>query len=360
MVLRGDGRWVAGGAAAARFGAGELSAMLARNAASLAPHLLPAGRRDGPHWRCGGVDGAPGRSLAIHLHGARAGRWNDFSTGEAGDALDLVKAVLFRGDTRAAMGWARAWLGIADGEAPPAPARRAPKPSDGAPNDDAAARRRRAQALFLAAPASISGTPALAYLAGRGIALEELARQPAALRFHGGCWCNEAGRPLPAMLAAITDGAGRHVGTHRTWLAPDGSGGWRKAPLRAPKKTLGPYAGGFIDLWRGASGKPLRVALAGEAVALAEGIETALSVAVACPELRVLSAVASSNMARVELPAAVARVVLCAENDTENPKPAALLMRAADRFAAEGREVRIARPPVGKDFNDTLQAGPAA
>jgi hypothetical protein len=26
-----------------------------------------------------------------------------------------------------------------------------------------------------------------------------------------------------------------------------------------------------------------------------------------------------------------------------------------DHFAAEGRAVRIARPPIGKDFNDTLQ-----
>lgn len=343
---------------AARIGARELSAMLAANMAALAPHLLPAGRRDGPHWRCGGVDGAAGQSLAIHLHGERAGVWHDFSTGEAGDALDLAAAVLFRGDTRAAMDWARAWLGIADGKAPPPPARKPPDAAARPPDADEAARRRKALALFLEAAASIAGTPAAAYLAGRGIALHELARQPAALRFHRECWCGEAGRPLPAMLAAITDGAGRHVGTHRTWLAPDDAGGWRKAPLRDPKKTLGPYAGGFIPLWRGASGKPLRAAPAGETVALAEGIETGLSVALACPELRVLAAVALPNMARVALPAAVARVVLCADNDAGNPKAGELLTRAAERFAAEGRDVRVAHPPVGKDFNDTLRAGP--
>jgi hypothetical protein len=120
--------------------------------------------------------------------------------------------------------------------------------------------------------------------------------------------------------------------------------------------TLGSYAGGFIPLWRGASGKPLRDAPPGEAVAIAEGIETALSVALACPELRVLASVALPNMARLVLPATVARVVLCRDNDDHNPKAGELLMRAAARFAAEGREVRIARPPVGKDFNDTLRA----
>ena len=341
---------------AARIGAADLSAMLASSAARLAPELLPTGRRDGPHWRCGGVDGTPGQSLAIHLHGDKAGVWHDFSTGEAGDALDLVAAVLFRGDTRAAISWARRWLGVTDGTAPPPPVRRAPAAVAAVPDADEAQRRRKALALFLSAAPGIAGSPADAYLAGRGIILAELARQPAALRFHPECWCGEAGRPLPAMLAAITDGTGQHVGTHRTWLALDAASTWRKAPLRDPKKTLGPYAGGFIPLWRGASGKPLRQAPAGETVALAEGIETALSVALACPELRVLAAVALPNMARVILPASVAQVILCADNDADNPKADAMLARAADRFAAEGRDVRIARPPVGKDFNDTLRA----
>lgn len=158
------------------------------------------------------------------------------------------------------------------------------------------------------------------------------------------------------MLAAITTAQGAHVGTHRTWLAQDAEGVWRKAPLRDPKKTFGPYAGGFIPLARGMSGRPMREAPEGDAVAVAEGIETALSVAIACPSLRVVAAVALPNMGRINLPPAVSRVILCADNDDDNPKAGELLRRAADRFASEGREVRIARPPVGKDFNDTLRA----
>jgi hypothetical protein len=330
--------------------------MLAANVPALAAHLLPAGHRDGGHWRCGGVDGSPGQSLALHLHGDKAGVWHDFATGETGDALDLVAAVLFRGNTRDAMGWARRWLGVGSGTAPPPAPRRAPEPVQASPGADDAAKRRKALALFLSGQERIAGTPAGEYLAARGILLAELARQPRALRFHPECWCGEIGRPLPALLAAITDGAGEHVGTHRTWLARDGDGMWGKAPLRDAKKTLGRYAGGFIPLWRGASGKPLREAPIGETVAIAEGIETALSVALACPELRIIAAVALANMGSVILPAAVARVILCADNDDDNPKAAALLDRAAERFSAEGRDVRIARPPVGKDFNDTLRA----
>lgn len=339
--------------------AADLSAMLAANVPMLAAHVLPGGHRDGGHWRCGGVDGSPGQSLALHLHGDKAGVWHDFATGETGDALDLVAAVLFRGSTRDAMAWARQWLAVGDSTASPPP-RKAPEAVQASASADDAARRRKALALFLSGQERIAGTPAAEYLAARGIMLAELTRQPRALRFHPECWCQEAGRLLPAMLAAIIDGAGEHVGTHRTWLGREGEGAWGKAPLRDPKKTLGRYAGGFIPLWRGASGKPLREAPAGEVVAMAEGIETALSVVLACPELRIIAAVALANMGSVVLPPAVTRVILCADNDDENPKATALLDRAAVRFVAEGRDVRIARPPVGKDFNDTLRAEPPA
>ena len=61
-------------------------------------------------------------------------------------------------------------------------------------------------------------------------------------------------------------------------------------------------------------------------------------------------------MPSVALPPAVRHVILCADNDGGNAGAAALLQRAVDRFAAEGRTVRIARSPFGKDFNDCLAA----
>jgi DNA primase len=67
--------------------------------------------------------------------------------------------------------------------------------------------------------------------------------------------------------------------------------------------------------------------------------------------------VSLANMARLDLPPAITTVILCADNDTGNDQTAGLVQRAADRFAAEGRAVRIARAPAGKDFNDTLRAG---
>jgi hypothetical protein len=337
--------------------AAELARMLAAQALRLAAELLPNGRREGDEWRVGSIHGEPGRSMAVHLTGPKAGVWCDFASGQAGDALDLVAAVLFAGDMRQAVAWARRWLGLGHDAPRTTPAERqaADERREAEAAREAEARRRAAVRLFLDGHECIANTPAGDYLAARGINLAELGRQPRCLRFHPSAWCAEAGTRLPALLAAITDADGRHVATHRTWLARDASGAWGKAPLRDPKKTLGSYAGGCIRLWRGATGRSLSDAQPGEAVAIAEGIENGLTIATACAELRVLAAVSLVNMSRLILPPQITTVILCADDDSGNLAATALLAAAAERFAREGRAVRIARPPQGfKDMNDAL------
>ena len=332
--------------------AGDIARALARAADGLARELLPAGRRSSGLWRAGGVDGAPGQSLALHLSGPRAGKWTDYATGEFGDCLDLVAAVLFRGDRRAALDWARGWLGL-DAGRPVAEARQPPlSPPAVVDQRDVQRRQAAALAMFLHAQPLLAGTPAAAYLAARGIDLALLARQPRALRFAPRLWQPEARRELPALVAAVCLGSD-HVATHRTWLCQAPDGRWVKAHVGTPKMSLGPVAGGVIPLARGASGRPLRDAPDGEVVVIGEGIETCLSIALACPELRVLAAVSLPNMARVALPPSIAAVILAADNDVK--VPAQNQLRAAvRRFAEEGRKVRIARSPVGNDFNDAL------
>lgn len=336
--------------------------MLGKRAADLVPSLLPNGVREGAEWRVGSLLGERGRSLAVRLVGDRAGVWADFASGESGDCLDLVAAIKFAGEMKPALTWSRAWLGLKVAPADDRPLsqiRPTPSPAETAPAIDAEAEARRgaARRMFLAAQAELRDTPAAAYLAGRGLDLAELGRQPRCLRFAPSLPNRESGRSWPAMLAAINNLKGEHVATHRTWLAWDAlRKKWTKAPLRDPKMTLGSYVGGAIRIWRGASGRPLSQAPQGETVALAEGAETSLSIALAYPELRVLCAVSLANMARVELPPAVQTVLLCADNDMDNPAADRAMRRAIDRFTSSGLTVRVARPPAGvKDFNDLLQ-----
>lgn len=335
--------------------AAEISRALARQIDRLAPELLPSGKRKGAYWTCGSIDNEPGGSLFIHLHGQKAGHWQDAATGEFGDALDLVASALHRGDKKAAYRWALSWLGLS-GDRPQTVQRPAPQQrARAASQDDGAERMRRyAQSIWLHAQASLVHTPAADYLAGRGIDLAQLGRQPRALRFHPGLPHSFSGRTLPALVAAICGHDGTHLATHRTWLEHV-AGGWIKARLGGDAKmTVGTYPGGSIRLRRGASGKPLKDAPPDEPIIIGEGIETCLSIALACPEFRILSAVSQGNLGGVWLPPQVRMVVLAGDNDT---KPAArrALQRAAERYLDRGLHVRIARSPRGKDFNDVLQ-----
>ncbi len=91
----------------------DIANMLASNAESVAKMLLPVGKREGSEWRCGSVDGGEGKSLGVHLTGAKAGVWSDFSSGEAGDLLDLWASS--RNITlAAAIRQAKDYLGIED------------------------------------------------------------------------------------------------------------------------------------------------------------------------------------------------------------------------------------------------------
>jgi Toprim domain len=344
-------------ATAQQHDAGEIARMLAARTPSLARELLPAGRRDGQEWRCGSLAGERGGSLGVRLTGQKAGVWQDFATGETGDALDLVAAVLYRGDRREALRWSRQWLGLGDSGAA-APLRAATPAPRSSPDDEAeqtARVRAAALALWLAARPTIADTPVDHYLRARGIDLSRLGGQPRALRFHPGLHNVESQRTWPAMVAAISGGDGAHVATHRTWLATDRAGVWRKAPLSKQKMVLGRMQGGSIRLWRGASGRSLSDALPDELIVIGEGIETCLSIVVAVPEARVLASVSLGNLGRIVLPPQIRRVTIAADNDTA-PEAKRGLALGQNALMDRGLEVRVARSPIGSDFNDALRS----
>lgn len=334
---------------------------LSARAGELAAELLPGGRREGRHWRCGDLSGAPGQSLIVDLRGTHAGHWRDFASGEFGDALDLVAQVVAGGDKRRAIAWARAWLGLG-GEAPavdPTRARaEAERRRQRGERDEAARReraRRQAAAIWLASAERLRDTPAEAYLRARAIDLASLGRQPRCLRFHPALYHAETGAEHPALVALITGGEdNRALAVHRTYLARQADGSWGKIAGQA-KKVLGPFAGGAIRLWRGASGKPFREAPADEELALVEGVEDGLSLALIQPALRIWAVVSLSNLAAVYLPARLRRVLIVGDNDAGETARAALA-KAVAAHQRQGRRVRLVRSPVGKDFNDALRA----
>ena len=141
------------------------------------------------------------------------------------------------------------------------------------------------------------------------------------------------------MVGAVTVWPGREPSAvHRTFLDPRTTG---KAAVEPNKMTLGPVAGGAV-----------RLAPAGETLAISEGIETGLSVLVATgtPTWAALSAGGIKRLDLPPLPIA-AEIVIAADPD---PTGLAVAYDAAERWHNEGRRVRIAEPPPGQDFNKLL------
>jgi phage/plasmid primase-like uncharacterized protein len=146
------------------------------------------------------------------------------------------------------------------------------------------------------------------------------------------------------MVGAITCWPGRFIGLHRTYLKPDGSG---KAPVEPNKMMLGQLRGGSVPL------SPIR-----ETLIISEGIETALSVALAAsPDVSVWAALSATNMPHLILPPLpfAQTIIIAADPDKAGVKAAYL---SARKWADEGRLVKIAVPPSTKDFNDILQEAP--
>lgn len=313
-------------------------------------------------------------SFVITLDGPKAGRWNDYATGQHGDLLDLI-ALALGCDLKDALREARAFLGLNHLSAEDEARRRAGaeaakrRQADARAKDAEAREKRREMALALwLSGREIAGTPVEDYLKGaRGIELTRLPRAPHALRFHPECYYKHIdpatgeiteGR-FPAMLAIAVRPDGKAAACHRTYLEHF-DGAWRKARLPAPKKVLGDYAGAAIRLWSGLGprgGKQRLSALPpGSHVYVAEGIEDALSCATILPEAIVLAAISLSNLGSLWLPETVAEVTLIADRD-EGEQAQAALARAIETHARAGRRVRLwQNAGGGKDLNDALTA----
>lgn len=100
----------------------ELNDALIPSAENLCAQLLPGGQRQGREWVAGSIGGEKGKSLKVVLEGAKAGRWKDFSTDEAGDLLALIAACKGT-DAKGAADYARSFLHLPawspDKQAPP-------------------------------------------------------------------------------------------------------------------------------------------------------------------------------------------------------------------------------------------------
>jgi hypothetical protein len=163
------------------------------------------------------------------------------------------------------------------------------------------------------------------------------------VRWHPALKHPPSGTVAPALVALVTDAKTREPLTlHRTWINGDGT----KAPLKPDRMLLGNHrkAGGAIRL---APDECVTYALG-----IAEGIETALSLAHA--GMPTWACIDAGNLKVFPVLPGIETLTIAADND-----PAGLLAasRCAERWHAAGRTVFVVKAEQhGADLNDLARA----
>lgn len=196
----------------------------------------------------------------------------------------------------------------------------------------------------------VTGTPVEKYLVSRGIPAAVFGAL-ADLR-----WCPAnpvAGGGFGMMLCAVRDAAGRLVNLHRTYLTDEG----RKAPVAAPKRVMKMPSGTTINGAAIRLGEPR-----GALLAVAEGVETALSVT-AATGIACWSAISAQGIEHFDVPASVSVLLVFADKDasgTGDKAARALAQRLAQSGGAVGIVIlphqSIPEGAKGIDFNDVLRS----
>lgn len=178
-----------------------------------------------------------------------------------------------------------------------------------------------------------------------GVAVEYLAarhcRIPPAdgdLRWHPSLK-HPTGYTGPALVARITDAVTRRqLSLHRTWIRADG----RKADVDPPRLLLGGHRkqGGVIRLWPDEA--------VTESVGIAEGIETALSLAWGF--VPVWALIDAGNLRALPVLAGIESLTISRDNDSAG---IAAADECAQRWSEADREVFVTQQ-TANDLNDLL------
>jgi predicted P-loop ATPase len=253
-------------------------------------------------------------SVAVEIDGPDAGKWFDHEAGVGGDGLELIRH--HRGVANGeACDWAREWLGL-EAARPPY------KSKSGAEK----------VAEIVARSEGIVGTRVETYLRRRGIT----ANPPDCIRFR-----RFAAGQHGALVALATDAEGAVLAVQQIYLTEDG----RKAPVDVIKRT-----NKAVDGWSQRASMRLP---GSPPVVLCEGVETALSVWQSTGQ-ETWACFGITNISRAPVPEG-APLIVARDGDEPGSKGDQQIRRSARALRAQGRDVRVASPPPGMDFNDVLQ-----
>ena len=162
-----------------------------------------------------------------------------------------------------------------------------------------------------------------------------------------------AGPVFPAIHSAMRAANGALTCCHVTFLDPVLR---QKAPVAPAKLMLGEALASVIEVSRGPCDEDFwRCATAGPLI-IAEGIETALTMALAVPEARVWAAGSLAGMGHcpVQLPC-VGEIAVARDNNHGNAQAQKALNAALWKLEEADKPLVVMASHVGDDFNDLGQ-----
>lgn len=255
-------------------------------------------------------------SMAVTIQGSKQGLWYDHEVGKGGNLLHLIQYIK-KCNFKESLEYAAKYLGI----------------SQETSTDNYVDKVR-----SFSKP--IKNTLAERYLREHRSITVDLNEN---LRFVPYLYEKTTGQKHSALVVFSKDATGNVKGMQAIWL--DHTTG-NKLDIDIAKRSYGQIKGTMVPVNKG-----------GFAIAVCEGVETALSVASANPNLTVFAALGSFvNFSSSNLKSNGSPLILCADNDGDNQNTLKKLHRAVSELSEKGFNVFVTKPDrVGMDFNDVLR-----
>ena len=291
-------------------------------------------------------------SLVVKLQGSQAGYWHDFERGVGGKNLLSLYIDKFNCDFKTAMHNLTTQLGL---DTDQLFKREQPKAACTVKANLIDPKKIKFAQKIYNQGVPIAGTLAQKYLKeARGISVDI----PDDFRFCAKVKHPDLGRMVPALLAPIKNRQNEVQGVVRIFLSPTGDklkdlylNAKGHATPATVKANLGSIFNAAVTINQGKFTGTIYIA---------EGIETALSIAQTKPLDAVFATLSVSNLSKVPIPADTEKVVLCADYDGAQSTSNKSLIAAANFYLAQGLKVAIAHPELiagmkKVDFNDVLK-----
>ncbi|MFP3012705.1 MAG: AAA family ATPase [Rickettsia sp.] len=303
--------------------------------------------------------------IAMKINGSKAGRWYDFSKGEGGDLFTLVQREK-NCDFVEAKKYLQNMVGVSNNsklleDKIKEQFDQKVKNQDQQAKYAEISKIKRAISLY-------EKSDSIIYMTPNNIAKKYLLEHRGIKKILTGyqlnndlrtnmMWDSNSKQYYPALIAFARNKDGNITGGQSIYLNKDTN---NKADIEVNKRSFGRIRGAFVEINKNNEQQNVQSSKDGNNSAsnvtiIAEGVETALSIAEAGIKGKILCSLGVSNIRNYE-PIKGERIIIAADNDGQEAVSVHTVMKAQEELISKGAVVSIIRPPEKGDFNDMLKS----